>query len=96
MKSKEEIIQIVCDRFEVTFEELASKRSIRRFCEPKQIIYYFLYRRKKLTCVYVANLFNRKQHGGVLHGAIRVEGSMDMIPSYKKMIDELKVEIGDV
>lgn len=88
-KSRDEIIYIVCERYDVTLDQLQEQSRVRKFSDVRHIIFYLLHRKKGMTQQSVANIFNRKTHGVVISGCKVVDGFIATLPEYKKNMEEL-------
>lgn len=90
----QEVIDFVCNKYDVTFEQLKDESRVRRFSDVRHIIFYILHKKKGMTQQSVANLFKRKTHGVVISGCSTVEGFMDTNDGYKNNIEQILIAVG--
>jgi len=84
-ESVENVVSIVCSQFDVTIDELKSKSQERKFSEPRNILFYIMYRVYKITCAEVGGAFKR-DHSTILNGSRRTAGFIQVDKKYEEMM----------
>lgn len=85
------VIDVVCEHFDITREDVKGKTKQRIISEARQIIYYILYKHEKITMTKIAKEMNRKTHSAVLFGYKKIKKDMEEVDFYKKLIKLLVV-----
>jgi chromosomal replication initiator protein len=85
----EGIIQQVCKRFEVTVKQMESKNRKREIVEPRQIVFYLLWRYSYSSLKTIGRYFNR-DHTTVIHGRDTVQNLIDTDDVYRQEIQRFE------
>lgn len=81
----------VCEVYGVTKEELKSQSRLRKYSEPRKILYYILHRVYQISSEAVALVFNRVSHATVLIGIRKVEGFLQVDKYYREKVSQLGI-----
>lgn len=81
-------VQVVCQAFDVSEEEIYSKRRPAAIAVPRQVVFYVA-RQKHLSLQAIGNVFG-KDHGTVLHGARHIEDKASVEPEFKLTVENIK------
>ena len=90
--SPNSIIDTVCDRFNVTFEDLKSSARSQNITVPRQICVYLIREMLNLSYEEIAKIFNKK-HPTILYGYEQIKEKQKTDNNLKKKIKELTSEI---
>lgn len=85
----QDIINKVCEHFDINEEQLKSKRRNRELVDARGIIMYLLHKYKGQTSTSVAKLFG-KNHATVLHQSRKIEGYMDVDREFFELVNSFK------
>jgi chromosomal replication initiator protein len=85
-KTIQTVMEMVCNHFEISQQQLKSKCRLRKFVEARSIISYILHRKYKLTSIEVGHKLNR-DHATVLHNCLKIEGFMRFDKDYKELVN---------
>lgn len=82
------IIECVCDRYNVTIEDLLSKKRSKQIAYPRQIAMYVARRLLDISLVNIASSFG-KDHSTVMHGIKKIETDIKKNSEFNEEIDNL-------
>lgn len=88
-KALNELMERVCNKFNVTPDLLKGRSRVEQINEPRIIFCYLAHKVLNLTSTSVASVLNRN-HATVLNACKRVEGFMKFDKEYREMINELR------
>jgi len=88
----ESVIRVVCEKYDITIEALKGKSRIKDVVEARQICFYILHKKMKLTSIVVGDMFN-KNHATVLHSCRTIENFMLHEVDLKNRINNIITEI---
>ena len=87
------IIDVVCDHFNISKNELLSKRKSSNIVVPRQIIMYICIKKANLTTTATADALNR-DHTTSMHGARIIESDMKTDKNLKNNVDIILKKLG--
>ena len=82
------LITNVCEKYNVTFEELRTDCRKRIYSEPRNILFYILREEYNITLKAIGDMFYRC-HATVISGHKQVKGMMEVNPKYRDTITSL-------
>lgn len=86
--SVNDLIENMCNQYEITIEELKGKGRKRSLSEPRNILYYILRVEYGLKYQAIADMFDRT-HATILSGKNNVKGFMEVSDKYADKIKAL-------
>jgi chromosomal replication initiator protein len=96
----EQIIEIVCEHFNITAEEV--KRNIRKveLVRPRQVCYYLLKQNTRLKLSEMADLMKGRKtysndHTTLLHSFKVVNDLMDTEPLFRSQVMQIQIQINN-
>lgn len=81
-------VNVVCNHYGVTIEQLKYPSRIREFTEPRKLLYYILYFEYNESPSLIAKFFNRT-HGAVIVSAKNVKSRLEVDKGYNKELKEV-------
>ncbi len=85
----EYIINVVCEQYKITPEDIRSDNKSREISYPRQIIMYLCRKMTNYKTQAIATLLNLKNHTTIIHGVRRIENDYEQQESTRKSIDLL-------
>jgi chromosomal replication initiation ATPase DnaA len=94
-KPKSEVVfEAVCSRYNLTREQLLSRRRPNHIAWPRQVAMYLVRELTESTLQFTGELFNR-DHGTVLHAWRTVHFNAKNVPKVGQEIEEITKQIED-
>ncbi len=90
----EEIRQKTADAWDITVENLVSKRRNRPITEPRQVAMYLIKTLLDLPYTEIGSLFGGRDHSTVIHSVNKVEAEMASDPAFRSRIEALRERLG--
>jgi chromosomal replication initiator protein len=87
------IIQSVCAYFDITHDDICSKRRSRDIVRPRHIAMYLVRTLTDTPQQKIAEYLNVNDHTSVIHGCRRIETDMEADPATKDTVDDLIARI---
>jgi chromosomal replication initiator protein len=86
----QEIIQKVCDYYDVAVEKLQIRSNRRIYVQPRQAIMYLLKKNTRLTFKKIGELFNR-DHTTAIHACNTMQDLIDTDQKIRQQLQELSM-----
>lgn len=86
------IIQVVCEKYGVTFDELQSESRLGKIAQPRTIALTLAYSFTNNTKTAIASIFNR-DHATLIHSMKKFCGYYDTDKNFRSNIDHVIMEI---
>jgi len=90
----EEIREKTAVAWDVTVENLVSKRRNRPITEPRQVAMYLIKTMLDLPYTEIGSLFGGRDHSTVIHSVNKVEAEMASDPGFRARIEALRERLG--
>ncbi len=90
------IQKTVAEYFDVRVAELVGPRRPRNIARPRQIAMYLARENSGLPLQAIAEAFNRKDHGTVIHACVTVGKLAKGDAEFRKMLDQIRLKCGAV
>ena len=87
------IIESVCDRYNVTQDDLLSKKRSKQIAYPRQIAMYITRELTDLSLPKIGDVFGGRDHSTVIHAYDKIREDLDDDPIFKIEITNLIKEI---
>ncbi|MBQ6993564.1 MAG: chromosomal replication initiator protein DnaA [Lachnospiraceae bacterium] len=87
------IIDVVCEHFNVSKEDITSKKRNSEYVMPRQIIMYLCKEMTDLSLQNIGNILSKKDHTTVIHGIKQINSKMATDDDLKNKIDIIKKKI---
>lgn len=87
------IIEKVAERYDVTAEDIISKKRNREFALPRQVAMHLLREMTTLSTTSIGNELGGRDHTTVMHGCDKIATQLRDDPTFKHNIEELKENI---
>ena len=87
------IISVVADQFNITVEDIISKRRTADLVLPRQICMYLCKELTQIPLQDIAGALNKKDHTTVMHGIKRISEDIEVDKSLAKKIETIKTII---
>lgn len=87
------IINIVSEHFNISFEDIISKKRNSEFVIPRQIIMYLSKELTESSLQVIANELGKKDHTTVIHGINKIKKELEKNDDLKNKIDIIKKKI---
>jgi len=84
------IIKIVAEHFNVTVDDIVSKKRNSEFVEPRQVVMYLCNTMTNNSLTTIAKILNKKDHTTIIHGIRKIEDEMKVNEELKNKIHILK------
>ncbi|MDP2734746.1 MAG: helix-turn-helix domain-containing protein, partial [bacterium] len=91
--SPQEVVQTVCQHFNVPVQDLKSAKRNREIVLPRQIASYVLKDLAQLSLKNIGDLLGGRDHTTILHGIEKIEQEIKTNPLLKNQIHHLRGEI---
>jgi len=91
----EQIVQLVCDYFEVRRDELLGPSRQKRFATPRHIAQYLTRKFTKLSYPEIAEKFGGRDHTSVLHACRRISEQMQKDENMRSLVSYLSRQLTD-
>jgi len=91
--SAKDIMAKVADNYDVTVEDMISKRRLNKIVMPRFVAMYLVRKLTSMTTSEIGKDFGDRDHSTVINAINQVEENFKNDPSFKEMIDELSVEL---
>jgi len=88
------VTKIICDYFSIPIQELKERKRTRNLVFTRQIIFYFLKKKTRMTTVAIGDRFNLS-HSAVLHGVTSLNKLLDYDVEVKAYVNELNAIIDE-
>jgi chromosomal replication initiator protein len=100
MITKEMILKVVCDRMNVTNEDIIKSSKIKgsrikEFCQARQLCMAFAYKYSIGTLFEIGRFYGGYDHATVLHAKKAVMNDYDTCKTYRIMYEIIKKDIED-
>ena len=82
------LINHICEKYNVTFEQLRDEGRQQIYTEPRNILFYILREEYGITLEAIGDMFLRN-HATVINGHKQVRGMMEVNPKYRATITPL-------
>lgn len=87
------VLQVVCDHFGVTADDIRSSKRSKEVVQPRQITMYLCRHMTTTTLENIGKFLGNKDHSTILHGIERIAKDIDDNEKLKNTIDVLKKKI---
>ena len=87
--SPEDIIQLVAQQYNVTPEDIVSKKRTRQITVPRQIAMYLCREHTVLSTTLIGKSFGDRDHTTVMHACEKISGDMKADFEFRRRISEL-------
>ena len=85
----EKIIDVVCDYFNVTIDELKTKSRKSEYVTARSVAWYIMLKETKITTERAGLIFS-KDHATVLHGNRKVEQRITIYKDFARKVREIE------
>ena len=83
------IINVVCDMFEITTDDVKSSSRQRIYTEPRQIIIYFLRQKTELSFKMIGEMFKR-DHSTIIYSCQFIESAMSVDKKFRAKVERIE------
>ncbi len=87
------IIDVVCEHFNVSKEDITSKKRNSEYVMPRQIIMYLCKEMTELSLQNIGNILSKKDHTTVIHGIKQINSKMTTDDDLRNKIEIIKKKI---
>ena len=87
------IIEVVAEHFNITPEEISSKKRNSEIVFPRQIAMYLCRDMTDIPLQSIGNYLGKKDHTTIIHGAQKIANEIDQNESTRKVIETIKKKI---
>ena len=84
------ILQTVSERYNVTVEEVVSKKRNKEYTLPRQVAMYLIRDMTSMSTTAIGRELGDRDHTTVMHGCDKIADAMTKDPTFRKSIEELK------
>lgn len=86
--SASRVTELICNYFNVTLDELKSKRRLKNITDARHWIIYILYNYNKMTLAQIGRILN-KNHATCIHAIRRIEAQSEIYPDINETKENL-------
>lgn len=86
----ERIIQVVCDYFKISINDISKQSRKREYAEPRQIAIYIMTRHTILSLKEISMLFNGRDHTTMIHSRDVVSDRVSVEPTFAAIVNEVE------
>lgn len=86
------IIRAVASQFEVTEQEFFRKTRLRKYCVPRQVVAWLLYKTGYYNTVQIGQIFNQG-HNTIMSGIITVQNRLETEDDFADRVSNIQVAI---
>jgi len=86
----EYIIKVVAEHFDVTVDDITSKKRNSEFVEPRQVVMYLCKSMTNNSLTNIGKLLNKKDHTTIIHGIRKIEDEMKVNEELRNKINVIK------
>jgi len=86
----EYIIKVVAEHFDVTVDDITSKKRNSEFVEPRQVVMYLCKSMTNNSLTNIGKLLNKKDHTTIIHGIRKIEDEMKVNEELRNKIKFIK------
>ncbi len=83
----------MAEAWDVTPEELQSKRRTKNLTIPRQVAMYLIKEAFDLPLVEIGKMFGGRDHSTVIHSISKVEEDIQVNPAFRQRVDALRAAI---
>ena len=91
----ERIREVVALRWRVSEEALVSKRRSKNLTIPRQVAMYLIKTLLDYPLVSIGNVFGGRDHSTVIHSIRRVEETIEVDATFRRIVEALEEELGE-
>ena len=91
----ERIREVVALRWRVSEESLVSKRRSKNLTIPRQVAMYLIKTLLDYPLVSIGNVFGGRDHSTVIHSIRRVEETIEVDATFRRIVEALEEELGE-
>ena len=88
--TNEYIIKVVAEYFNVTVDDIVSKKRNSEYVEPRQVVMYLCNTMTNNSLTNIAKLLNKKDHTTIIHGIRKIEDELKVNEELKNKINIIK------
>jgi len=88
--TNEYIIKVVAEYFNVTVDDIVSKKRNSEYVEPRQVVMYLCNTMTHNSLTNIAKLLNKKDHTTIIHGIRKIEDELKVNEELKNKINIIK------
>jgi len=85
----ESIMSVVCAQYDVTQEDIISKKRNKEIALPRQIAMYLCREMTSLSTINIGRAFGGRDHTTVMHGCDKIEKSVKSDVAFRRRMDEI-------
>ena len=86
----EYIIKVVAEHFDVTVDDITSKKRNSEFVEPRQVVMFLCKSMTNNSLTNIGKLLNKKDHTTIIHGIRKIEDEMKVNEELRNKINIIK------
>jgi len=84
-----EIVSVVCQKYQISRNELVSTRRYKRLCQPRHLTYYLCRELTTTSFPMIGRLLGGRDHTTILHGCNKIDARMASNEELRKEVSEL-------
>ena len=86
----EYIIKVVAEHFDVTVDDITSKKRNSEFVEPRQVVMFLCKSMTNNSLTNIGKLLNKKDHTTIIHGIRKIEDEMKVNEELRNKVNIIK------
>ena len=86
----EYIIKVVAEHFDVTVDDITSKKRNSEFVEPRQVVMFLCKNMTNNSLASIGKLLNKKDHTTIIHGIRKIEDEMKVNEELRNKVNIIK------
>jgi chromosomal replication initiator protein len=87
------IVDVVCEHFNVSKEDITSKKRNSEYVLPRQVIMYLIRTMTDTSLQTIADLLSKKDHTTIIHGVEKIADKIQTDEELSNKIDIIKKKI---
>jgi chromosomal replication initiator protein len=91
--SPKEVLEIICNYFDLKQSELKSSSRVAKLVLPRQITMYLLRKDLQLQLEAIAEFLGRKDHTTVIHGVEKIEGNVEKSELLRGQLADIRAKL---
>lgn len=88
--SPDEIISVVCDYFNVSYQDLIGKKKSKEIVEPRMISIYLISELLNLPLVNIGKIFGGRDHTTIMHSRDKITQDLKINKKTQTLVNEIK------
>ncbi len=91
----ENVLSVVADYYNITVNDLISKKRTRNFLFPRQVSMYLIKQNYDLPYKKIGEYFNNRDHSTVMHSVEKISNDLQTDKNIKIDVEKLKIKCGE-